>query len=48
MIRREVERLQRIVEGQNYEIRKTLGRYSTIVEQQRRTLQDWRMEVLLG
>ena len=48
VIRREVERLQRIVEGQNYEIRKTLGRYSTIVEQQRRTLQEWRMEVLMG
>src|SRR5207302_4245650 len=30
VVRREVERLQRIVEGQNYEIRKTLGRYSSI------------------
>jgi preprotein translocase subunit SecA len=44
----EMDRLQRIVEGQNYEIRKTLWRYSSIVEKQRRTLQEWRMEVLQG
>jgi len=48
VVRGEVERLQRIVEGQNYEIRKTLHRYSSIVEKQRRTLQEWRMEVLMG
>jgi preprotein translocase subunit SecA len=47
-IRREVERLQRIIEGQNSEIRQTLGRYSSIVENQRRQLQEWRMEVLRG
>jgi preprotein translocase subunit SecA len=47
-IRHEVERLQRIVEGQNFEIRKTLWRYSSIVEKQRRALQEWRLEVLLG
>jgi preprotein translocase subunit SecA len=45
-VRHEVERLQRIVEGQNYEIRKTLLRYSSLVEGQRRALQDWRMSVL--
>jgi preprotein translocase subunit SecA len=43
-----VERLQRIVEGQNYEIRKTLRRYSALVEEQRKKLQDWRMAVLVG
>jgi preprotein translocase subunit SecA len=48
VIRQEVERLQRIVEGQNYEIRKTLWRYSAIVESQRQTLQEWRMAVLMG
>jgi preprotein translocase subunit SecA len=47
-IRHEVERLQRIVEGQNYEIRKTLWRYSFLVEEQRRALQDWRMDALTG
>lgn len=45
-IRREVERLQRIVEGQNYEIRKTLRRYSAVVEEQRRAMQDWRIAAL--
>src|SRR5262245_8463103 len=47
-IRREVERLQRIVEGQNYEIRKTLWRYSSLVEEQRRAMRDWRMAALMG
>lgn len=45
-IRREVERLQRIVESQNHEIRKTLRRYSALVEEQRRAMQDWRIAVL--
>lgn len=48
VIRREVERLQRIVEGQNFEIRKTLWRYSSLVEAQRRELQEWRTELLTG
>jgi preprotein translocase subunit SecA len=47
-IRREVERLQRIVEGQNYEIRRTLWRYSSLVEEQRRAMRDWRMAALTG
>ena len=45
---REVERLQRIVEGQNREIRKTLARYSALVEKQRATLAGWRRAVLTG
>jgi preprotein translocase subunit SecA len=48
VIRREVDRLQRIVEGQNQEIRKTLARYSSIVEKQRETLFNWRMNVMEG
>jgi preprotein translocase subunit SecA len=48
VIRSEVARLQRIVEGQNYEIRKTLRRYTSLVEEQRKRLLDWRMAVLLG
>ncbi len=47
-VRREVERLQRIVEGQNYEIRKTLWRYSSLVEEQRRAMRDWRIAALTG
>jgi preprotein translocase subunit SecA len=47
-VRHEVERLQRIVEGQNYEIRKTLWRYSSLVEEQRRAMQDLRMAMLTG
>ncbi|HEX5081903.1 MAG TPA: accessory Sec system translocase SecA2 [Blastocatellia bacterium] len=47
-VRHEVERLQRIVEGQNYEIRKTLWSYSSLVEEQRRALQEWRMAALTG
>jgi preprotein translocase subunit SecA len=46
VIRREVDRLQRIVEGQNCDIRRTLWRYSQLVERQRKTLQDWRWAVL--
>jgi preprotein translocase subunit SecA len=48
VIRSEVARLQRIVEGQNYEIRKTLRRYTSLVEEQRKRMGDWRMAVLLG
>jgi preprotein translocase subunit SecA len=47
-VRREVERLQRIVEGQNYEIRRTLWRYSSLVEEQRSAMRDWRMAALIG
>ena len=48
VIRREVERLQRIVEGQNQEIRTTLARYAALVEKQRATLYAWREAVLTG
>ena len=44
----EVDRLQRIVEGQNYEIRKMLALYAVPVEEQRRRVQEWRMAILLG
>ena len=48
VIRREAGRLQRIIEGQNYEIRKTLWSYSSIVERQRQALHDERMALLTG
>jgi preprotein translocase subunit SecA len=43
---REITRAQRILEGQNHEIRQTLWRYSSKVEQQRQHLQRLRREVL--
>ena len=36
IVRKEVARAQRIIEGQNFEIRKTLWNYSTMVDEQRR------------
>ena len=47
LVLRETERLQRIVEGQNFEIRRTLWRYSGLVEEQRRLLQE-RRELFLA
>ncbi len=38
--------IQRVVNGQNFEIRKTLGRYSYLLEWQRRTFMKSRFEVL--
>ena len=48
VVRREVARAQRIVEGQNFEIRRTLARYSAVVEQQHRIFSDRRWNVLTG
>jgi preprotein translocase subunit SecA len=46
VIRREVARAQRIVEGQNFEIRRTLSQYSEQIEGQRRKLYRWRQDLL--
>ncbi len=46
LVRREIARAQRIIEGQNFEIRKTLWGYSAIVEEQRKTIQARRRQVL--
>jgi len=46
VVRRELERTQRIVEGQNLDIRRTLTKYSEMVEQQRLQLQRRRDAVL--
>jgi preprotein translocase subunit SecA len=48
VIRREVARAQRIVEGQDLEIRRTLWRYSTPVEEQRERFHARRQAVLAG
>ena len=48
VVRREAARAQRIIEGQNLEIRKTLARYADVVEQQHRLLLERRQAMLTG
>ena len=48
VVTREVARTQRIVEGQNYEIRKTLARYTRVVDDQHRRVMARRAAVLSG
>ena len=48
MIRNEIARVQRIVEGQHFEIRRTLRKYSMVVEQQRQIVQARRRGFLEG
>ena len=48
IVRREVARAQRIVEGQNVEIRRTLSRYAAVVEEQHRRLFERRRALLAG
>ena len=48
LVRREIARAQRIVEGQNFEIRRTLWRYASAIEDQRRAVQERRTALLLG
>jgi preprotein translocase subunit SecA len=45
---RVIAQAQRIVEGQNFDIRKTLHQYSSTIEEQRRSIQVWRETVLQG
>ncbi|HYG61356.1 MAG TPA: accessory Sec system translocase SecA2 [Thermoanaerobaculia bacterium] len=47
-IRREVERVQRIVEGRHGDLRQRLLGYWQVLEHQRRQLQEWRQPVLEG
>ena len=47
LVSREIARGQRIIEGQNFEIRKTLWKYSLLVEEQRRWIQKRRRILLL-
>jgi preprotein translocase subunit SecA len=46
MVFREIARAQRIIEGQNFEIRRTLWRYSAMVEEQRALVYARRRELL--
>ncbi|MBP1633895.1 MAG: preprotein translocase subunit SecA [Acidobacteria bacterium] len=46
VVAHEIARAQRIIEGQNFEIRKTLWQYSDMVDEQRRMLYDRRQAFL--
>ena len=46
VVGREIARAQRIVEGQNFEIRRTLWKYSAMVDEQRAIVYRWRQELL--
>jgi preprotein translocase subunit SecA len=48
IVRREIARAQRIVEGQNFEMRRTLARYSSIVEEQHQVMMARRQALLAG
>jgi preprotein translocase subunit SecA len=48
VLRGEIARVQRIIEGQNVEMRKTLWRYASAIEQQRREVMDLRQAILHG
>ena len=48
MVRREVARVQRIVEGQHADLRRRLLATSRVLERQRSVLQEWRQEILEG
>ncbi len=43
-----IEHVQRIIEGQNLEIRQTLRKYENIIEQQRKIIQSMRNEIFTG
>jgi preprotein translocase subunit SecA len=47
-IRRKIAHAQRIIEGQNFDIRRTLFKFSSLVEIQRQIVQARREEALLG
>ncbi|MGH9630890.1 MAG: preprotein translocase subunit SecA [Bryobacteraceae bacterium] len=47
-VTRGIETVQRIVEGQNLEIRRTLWKYEGVVEKQRQVIHSMRRQVLLG
>ncbi|MFC1636596.1 accessory Sec system translocase SecA2, partial [Planctomycetota bacterium] len=46
VVGREIARAQRIIEGQNFEIRRTLWNYSSVVEEQRKIIHQKRRDIL--
>jgi len=47
-IRREIDHWQRIIEGQNFDVRRSLYSYSSLVELQRKIVHEERRRILLG
>jgi preprotein translocase subunit SecA len=47
LVGKEVNRIQRIVEGQNFEIKRTLYNYSLLLEYQRKSIQKIREDILI-
>ncbi|MGE5633434.1 MAG: accessory Sec system translocase SecA2 [Caulobacteraceae bacterium] len=45
-VRQAIQRGQRIIEGYNYDIRKQLGKYAFLIEQQRRIIHNMRQGIL--
>ncbi len=48
LLTREISRAQRLVDGQNFEARQTLWRYSQVLEGQREHIQEGRQAILMG
>jgi len=48
VVNREIDRAQRIIDGQNVDTRRSLWKYAHVIETQRRYLQEWRQAVLTG
>ncbi|MCP4599968.1 MAG: accessory Sec system translocase SecA2 [Proteobacteria bacterium] len=48
LIHKKIEHVQRVVEGQDFDIRNTLWSYSSFIEKQREKMQTKREEILLG
>jgi preprotein translocase subunit SecA len=48
VVKKEIDRIQRIIEGQNLEIKKTLNKYSLLIDRQRKTLYQRRGDILTG
>jgi preprotein translocase subunit SecA len=45
-IKKQIAGVQRIVEGQNFEIRRTLDEYAIVIEKQRKSISDLRFDIL--
>ena len=46
VVRREIARAQRIIEGQNFEIRRTISKYTAVVDEQHRRMMERRQDLL--
>ncbi len=47
-VRDEIAHAQRVIEGQNFDIRRSLRKYSSLVERQRLIAQDWRDTLVMS